>query len=408
MKPFRNFLTFIGCLVTGFLAITSSAWAIVDNNAAVVKLRYDDPAKSDDGCQEGGVVLHNCFTTGVNLRTWITQTRKPAVSGPLLVDIGPGTFTGFGNGLNPCNISFRGSGRQKTILDRGTSAYAFSGVVSCNTDFSNLTFRSIGGLGGINLNGGGQNVTTTWTDVEINSTAYGWTEGNCSTAKHYWFNSRITTRTGFGIARAYSSCSENWFFGSEITAIGTQGESASEVFAIGLDGAVPNETHVYGSVIRAIAEPGVILPTAVPGGKTVQGLVAVSVGAGSSLHIHGTGIDAVSAEGNHIAVLGAGGIGAELHVNASAYNLRTGGGGSITRILNPNNQGHVHAPYLWEHVPNTDGDGNTVDTNFNSIHGADQTTVTVSGGHPHPAIYSSACPANARWFDTVDKICVNK
>jgi len=404
MKPFCNFLTFTGCLVMGCFAITSSAWAVLDNNAAVVKLRYDDPSKSDDGCREGGVALHNCFTNRNDLVVWITQTRKPALSGPLLVDVGPGTFTGFGDPFDPCNISFRGSGRQKTIFDKGQFAYALSGNLTCNADFANMTFRSIGGLGGINLNGG-DGVTTTWTDVEIDSTAYGWTESSCSTAKHYWFSSRITTRTGLGIARSYSACSENWFFGSEITAIGTQGEAVGEIFALGLAG---HETHVYGSVIRAIAEPGVILPTAVPGGKTVQGLVAVSVGAGSSIHIHGTGIDAVSAEGNHIAVLGAGGTGSELHVNASAYNLRTGAGGSVTRILNPNSQGHVHAPYLWEHVPNTDGDRNTVDTNFNSTHGADQTTVTALGGHPHPAIYSSACPTTARWFDTVDKVCVNQ
>lgn len=406
MKSSRNFLIFAGYLVMGCLAHTSSAWAIVDNNAAVVKLRYHDPAKSDDGCQEGGVALHNCFTTGADLRTWIIQTRKPALNGPLLVDIGPGIFTGFGNGFDLCNISFRGSGRQITIFDKGQYAYALSSNTTCHVDFANMTFRSIGGLGGINLNGG-DGVTTTWTNVGIDSTAYGWTESGCSTAKHYWFNSRITTRTGFGIARAYSTCSENWFFGSEITVIGTQGEAVEEILALGVNG---HETHVYGSVIRAIAEPGVILPAAqvYPRGSSVGGLVAVTVGTGSSIHIHGTGIDAVSAEGNHIAVLGAGGVGSELHVNASAYNLRTGAGGSVTRILNPTGQGHVHAPYLWEHIPNTDGNINTVDTNFISINGADQTTVTAPGGYPHPAIYSSACPANARWFDTVDKVCVNQ
>ena len=77
----------------------------------------------------------------------------------------------------------------------------------------------------------------------------------------------------------------------------------------------------------------------------------------------------------------------------------------MTRISN--NGGHVHAPYLWQHVPDTDDNPSTVDTNFASVNGADQTTMTVgpSDGHPHTAVYSSSCPFNARWYDQVDKVC---
>ncbi len=387
MKIF--FLLFATLIFSSFISFPVFA-AQIDNNAPVVKLRYDDPNKNDDGCMEAGIALNNCFTTGASLLNWISQVRKPAINGSLLVDIGPGTFTGF-NGFDACNVSMRGSGRQKTIIDRGTFAYALSFSATCNADFSSMTFQSNGGLGGINpaaMNA----VTTTWTDVEVISTAYGWTE-SCTTpntAKHMWFNSRIITSTGVGIARAYSTCSENWFFGSEITAIATGGNQA---FAFGLKS---NETHVYGSVIRAIANPGVILPSAaLSGAGIVSGLVAISVEGGGKFHVHGSGIDVQSTEANNIAVLGAA-ADTMIHANESAYNLSTGTGGTITRILNPNGLGHVHAPYLWEHIPKSP---------LISVTGADMTTVTTntSDGQPHLAIYSTNCPSG--WYDAVDKTC---
>lgn len=382
-------LSFTTLVLGSFITMPTLA-AVIDNNAPVVKLRYDDPNKTDDGCMEAGVALNNCFTTGASLITWINQIRKPTTNGPLLVEIGPGTFTGF-NAFDACNITMRGSGRQKTIIDRGAGAYALSFSATCNADFSNLTFQSNGGLGGINpepMNA----VTTTWTDIEVISTAYGWTE-SCTmpnTAKHMWFNSRIITSTGFGKARAYSTCSENWFLGSEITAIAT---GVGQAFAFGLKS---NETHVYGSVIRAIANPGVILANAALGGPgVVSGLVAISVEGGGMFHVHGTGIDVQSTEANNIAVLGVG-ASSMIHANESAYNLSTGTGGSITRILNPNGLGHIHAPYLWEHIPASP---------LVSVTGADMTTVTTgtSDGQPHLIIYSSNCSSG--WYDAVDKVC---
>lgn len=388
MKNRVLFLAII--LLSSFISLP--AFALIDSNAPVVKLRYDDPAKGDDGCMEAGNTLNNCFTDVATLKNWIAYVRLPAVNGPLLVDIGPGTFTGFGTSMDVCNISLRGSGRQNTILDRGIDPYAFQFSATCNADFSNLTFRSNGGLGGINLSAM-TGVTTTWTDVEVISTAYGWTE-NCPTgntgAKHMWFNSRITTSTGFTKARAYSTCSENWFFGSEITAIAT---SAGQAFAFGI---WSNETHVYGSVIRAIANPGVVLNSgALNGPGQVKGLVAISVEGGGMFHVHGTGIDVISTEANNVVALGTG-AGSMIHANGSAFNLSTGTGGSVTRILNPNGLGHVHAPYLWEHVPKSP---------LVSVTGADITTVTTntSDGQPHLAIYSTNCTSG--WYDAVDKGC---
>lgn len=127
-------------------------------------------------------------------------------------------------------------------------------------------------------------------------------------------------------------------------------------------------------------------------------LSAVTATSGGMVHIHGTGIDAISSASNNIKVLTAG-VGSMIHANASSYNLSTPTG-SVTRINNTG--GHIHAPYLWEHIPDP-----TTAPNFASQNGADTTTVTTgtSDGQPHMAVYSASCPSGTKWYDQVDKVC---
>jgi hypothetical protein len=127
-------------------------------------------------------------------------------------------------------------------------------------------------------------------------------------------------------------------------------------------------------------------------------LLAATASGGGTVHIHGTGIDVISDAPNAITVLRADPTGT-IHANSSAYNLSAVSGSTVTRI---GGSGHIHAPYLWEHVPDA-----IEIPNFQSANGADQTTVTVgtSDGHPHTAVYSSTCPTTARWYDQVDKVC---
>lgn len=101
-------------------------------------------------------------------------------------------------------------------------------------------------------------------------------------------------------------------------------------------------------------------------------------------------------EPRNIVVLSAA-TGGTIHANGSSYNLSTVGG-TVTRVVN--NGGHIHAPYLWEHIP----DPATV-PNFTSVTGADMTTVTTgtSDGQPHLLIYSTNCAS--KWYDSVDKAC---
>lgn len=367
MKALRifPFILLFSCM---FYANVVLAVAEIDDNAPVVKLRYDDPSIADDGCMEAGTLLDNCFTTTSDLVDWIVNTRQPTASSRLIVEIGPGTFGPFelGNNAGGCWLTLRGSGRKHTIIDSGTATNVMNFTTSCNLDVESLTLKgSAYFIGGIFVAGGDGTGQTTWSDVEVLATSYAWTEQcTSSSVKHYWFNSRITAISGAFTRAYFAECGEHWFFGSEITSHGNN--KAGIAIKTGA-----SEIHVYGSVIRTITDPGVGGP-----GNTVTG---IEVSSGGELHIHGTGIDMISAEANNLKVFDVKSNG-KLHANVSAYNLDTSTGGTITRI-SKSSGGHAHAPYLWEShdtppaVVNVNADGEDMaveiagtDINLSLIH----------------------------------------
>jgi hypothetical protein len=376
MKSLRIFPAVVALFCFAF---SNGASAVVDANAPVVKLRTT--------CKEGAITLDNCFTSMGALMGWI-GTRLPTASNPLSVEIGPGQFDGFNlNGVG--DISFRGAGPDKTTIGRVNQA-------AINIANSNrLNFQDLKVTGGfpapVYWQGGG---SSTWTNVHLAGSLYAWTETNCNAttgrAKHYWFNSRFTS-SGKGYLAA---CSENWFFGSEIAVEGPGlgGVKGLLVFGQPSFGISP-EAHLYGSTIRVKPSPGTSFSTPT-GGSECSGVVAVCAGLNGNVHIHGTGIDVIGNDmPNDVAALVAGD-GGEIHANQSAFNMSTAAGGKVIRILNAG--GHIHAPYLWEHIPASP---------LGSITGADITTVTTgtSDGHPHLVIYDTSCAS--KWYDTVDKVC---
>lgn len=374
----------------GLLAFSSGASAVIDSNAPVVKLRNS----ASGGCVEAGTPINNCFggaNAVTDLITWISGTRKPTVASPLLVDIGPGTYPGF-TCSNWGYTTFRGAGRDKTTFSGVLSASqnALKATKCTELEFQHMTLSATGFLSaGVRWIGPGN---SRWVNVDLIGEAYGWYETGpapeCSDAipgnsgKHYWSESRIMTTGGATSpwAKAYKdNCgSENWFFSSELLAQ-TAGPQL-DVVALEQQGLA--DTHFYGSVIRVMTS----MPT---------NAVAISATAGD-VHIHGTGIDVVStAPGSSITALAAYN-GAKIHATGVGYNLKAGSDAdTVTRITNIG--GHVHAPYLWEHIPASP---------LESVTGADMTTVTTgtSDGHPHLVIYDKSCTAS-KWYDAVDKAC---
>lgn len=377
-----------------------------DSKAPIVQLRTN--------CTEAGSALNNCFTSFSSLLPWIWGTRHPSINDPLLVEIGPGTFDVQTMLCNSAagQVTFRGAGRESTTLT--SSNESVIGVSNCGKlAFENLSIK--GTTWGVEWSGGGESV---WTNVELEAPSMAWYDslnsGVCAAGqggKHYWFSSTIRiSRTGsvypgVGVPAYYSICGESWFWGSEIANLNintTSGAAGARrgILAVGAGTSV----HFYGGNIRLVSDE-VASPSQ---------MIGVQVAQGASVHIHGTGIDVEATGDVPIVVLKAGPLlgfssGGEIHANGASYSLRTGTGGTISRV-NSDITGHIHAPYVWEHIPNTDGNPDTIDTNFTSANGADQTIVTVgtNDGHPHSAVYSSTCPLNARWYDQVDKLCRGK
>ena len=380
MNTFRIFpaLALLVCII-----FTSNASATIDSNAAIVQVQ--DPANGN--CMEAGAPLNNCFTDSISLTNWIAaRNPQPSSTAPLLVKFGPGHFGGLicGNsgGADVTNITFQGSGRGQTKIDTVT-------IQLCtNVLFSNMTIGSYarGNTYGIVVFNSGK--TTTWTNVEVIGPDP-WYEYSCTgvVGKHTWFGSTISSIKAGDVSVYNTHCDQSWFYGSEIIAQSTGGTLSNGITAIN---AVGGEVHVYGSVIRSL-NTGTAVTTA-----NLHTAVYAS-GAGTMVHIHGTGIDLSSSTASAIVALNAEN-GAMIHANDTAYNMQSGTGGTVTRILN--NGGHIHAPYLWEHIPDP-----TAIPNFTSVTGADMTNVTTStsDGHPHFVIYDSTCAS--KWYDTVDKAC---
>lgn len=348
-------------------------------------------------CTEAGNPIPNCFTTVADLFGWVMSTRKPNANAPLAIQIGSGTFP-FGLEVTlQCSpsagftghMAFIGKGRSASILlgSLGGSEAALNFTNCTEMSFSELKIKwpTAGlGIGYIAWVGGGR---STWRSVDIEAAGMAWYEITCGTQKgeHYWFGSRITSVVRSNPGTYYAQCDESWIIGSEVamlpgTGFETPGRAVIAATKLGASATI----HVYGGVLRWLASYS--------GG-------AATADIGGSIHIHGTGIDVLPSQGN-ATVLRANGAGSMIHANASSYNLSAGPGKTVTRIK-VENGGHVHAPYLWEHIP----DPATV-PNFTSVNGADMTTVTsgTSDGQPHLVIYSTNC--TSKWYDAVDKVCL--
>lgn len=398
MKNKKVGINQVGAMVCASLVgAATPAYAAVDPSAAVVTLRST--------CTENGTAMDNCFSDITALVNWITNTRTPGAADPLRVDIGPGTFVsrtvrpngtvvhGFVEAISlSCDpatnfsghISFVGSGPGQTILTSYSSSLAPVQVGYCTAmSFSDMTIVGAN-YGGVIWSGGGN---SKWSNVEINAVARAWYENGCAATRgnHYWFGSKISATPAFSAVKGYhASCDESWFFGSEITAAIPAGQAATEAAAVAAteDGIV----HVYGSVLRAFSDGTGEIPAALST-------------SGGEIHIHGTGIDVASTTGKAIVALSAA-TGGKIHANGAAYNM-SAPGGSVARLKKDQDPlSHIHAPYLWEHVPDA-----TSIPNYSSVAGADTTTLTsgTSDGHPHMAIYDPTCPS--KWYDATDKAC---
>jgi hypothetical protein len=365
-----------------FVAILTpvTAWAapdtVPDPNATVIHLRTNCDIANSNANESP---LENCFESMAAVKSWIYDRTNP--SARLLVDIGPGTFGPFGCtvGDAPGNVggelTFRGAGAGKTVLDGAGSgsiaAVANNNCVGPKWIFEDMTLK---GTYTVVWFGGGE---STWNNVVIDGSNAAWydavggsgapcAEGQQGT--HRFFSSQLKSAAngGFGFLNA---CGDNWFWGSEVFSINGAG----------------NRVHLYGSNVRIEASASA---------GSSGSLTAITVSNNGELHSHGVGIDVVGKPGWTLTAISAS-AGASVHANVSSYFMAPSTGATLRRIVN--NNGHVHAPYLWEEHPTPPA--------IQSVDGADIAVVTsgTSDNHPHMVVYDSSC--SSKWYDMVDKAC---
>lgn len=389
----------VGVVATTFCA--TSASAAIDGGAAVVLLRKS--------CTENGNVVDNCFTSMSTLTTWIWNARRPGqTSGrtPLMVDVGPGLFSGSftcdgradddasASGVqHRGHVTIRGAGVNNSVLEDDQAVV----TLACeNLVFENMTFRSTSPEQGVSNVGG----NTTWNHVELSARNYAWNDGigdgECSTreipkGKHIWNNSRILATSGqWGTIAYYNHCDDALFLGSEINA-----EATSNALGVKRNVAIftyGGNIRIYGGAIRVLSGPGIVADGAL--GASVAVLTARPE---AEVHIHGTGIDMISADPNPLRAfyMGQGGM---IHANGAAYMMRTGAGARVERIyLEPESpMPMVMAPYLWEPM--------ATPPNIYSLTGQDTVVVTQTADEkPHTLVYAESCAT--RWFDNNTNDC---
>ena len=377
--PFLTSSVFVALTAFSSMYASAAPDPVPDPGAKVAYLRTSCEIVNSD---PGETPLENCFESMGALHTWIYAGRTNIYE-PLLIEMGPGVF-GIGvygyecTGGTGGNLTFRGAGSDKTQINGSFFGLRHIGCTDTNWSFENLEVK--GGAYAVLWDGSG---ASTWTNSVIANGWYDELSGGfnvCPAGEqglHRFFSSRIL-EPGNGTAY-FSACAESWFWGSEI-----HSTSGIGINVVG-EG---NSVHLYGSNIRVEAGPS----------TTSNPVKAISVSDGGEVHAHGVGIDVIgNPGGTRVLVALDADTGASIHANQSSFVVQPSVGVTYKRIDDHGGNGHVHAPYLWEHLPTP--------TTFISNDGADMAPVTTntSDGHPHIVIYSSACAS--KWYDTTDKVC---
>lgn len=376
-----------------YLFTVTSLALLITSQQAVSSLTINNPATDTVHLKTDCTGESNCATTMNELIPWIWTVRQPTSSDPLLVKIGAGEFGYLSDGpftgsfcSHAGHVTFMGSGKGNTRINNENTFNGIS-IVNCqNLVFQDLTFDFADTVYGIFWRGDGN---SSFNNVELIGGGTAWYDESCSAGNksvHYFVGSQVRAKSYvYGLTSAYfTRCAETWFIGSEIVAE-SDGRPTHTIFAEGAGGQYP-EVHVYGSSLRALSAAGVAI-------ASVDGLSAVDARKGSNIHVHGTGIDVISAEGNNVTALRASN-GGRIHANQSSFVLKTAVGGTRSRLVN--NGGKITAPYLWGGVEDTSG--------VISIHGADLSVSTdTADGQPHLLIYSDNCSSG--WFDSTASQC---
>ena len=420
-------------------AAIASLIGVLFSSVAGAQTQPDTVYLVDNCLAAGKTHMVDCFTSVDELHDGIwnpaTATITPSENEPLLVEVGAGKFTGSlscpsGGGW----VTFRGVGRERSLLLRETDPPSGSGAVpvlraeGCESlEFSDLTIRSEPPSGDghavVWLFGGSSN----WTNVDLIGEDGGWYDvcfGSSSDppdAEHYFWGAKITA----GRAGIVSTCGDIWFYGGEIlTDVGAFNPAASPLAAVAVHVVHRSIVRVFGSALRVRISDGTGIGAGYAYGARAGAQVpAFPVGEGSGhFHMHG-GI--VNVNAGNVSGLGSVGIEADSGVagtgDALAHTPGTAfviAGGSVNKRLSgptcaddpspcSNGTGNLQSPFLWQSATDEPAPG------LASVDGRDLFVDTDSGptgSDPHLMIYSTACEGDPAgdgtpWFDVVEGTC---
>ncbi len=352
----------------------------------------------------------------LNFNLWMNFTRKPSEASPLLVDVGPGQFWSVHLGqvyyatldcLNISHVTWRGAGPGITVIggtDLAGLRYPISASGCHNLHVQDMTLASPDQ--GVWWSGPG---SSTWQNVEIIGQKQGWFDASCPANRpvHYFFNTQIRTNGEGGVFEAFGMdvCSENWLYGSEVSALGSASSSSglSKLTAIRSRTAT-GDVRLFGSAVRAGS--GALDP----GHAAFQGATGVKVSNGGVLHIHGSVVNATTSSiaGADATGLSVSGSGSFAHTPGTAFVVKPGSGGSATRVAELGSS-KVESPFLWQagseppvaDLASADGADVYVETDCDASGNCD-----AAGNETHVMIYNQAkCGAANPWFDSTVGAC---
>lgn len=396
------------------MSVPLTSLAVVAPDASVVQV------KKNCGSED------NCFDNMTALSDWVHSVRLPSSANTLLVDVGPGDFSGY-HCTNSGYTTIRGSGRGTTNLTQGAGTAAVNVTNCTKLGFQDITISGSGNNAiGIEWAGAGN---STYSNVELTADGgfvtaawydHGLNNSTCDSAEekseHFFYGSTITSKGTFYNNSYYTFCAVSWFYGSELIAVG--GDSTymltNSPFRVQGNGV---EVQLFGSRVTSLSgDADVVYNFIYPG----QGLVGAHVSEGARFHMHG-GIISVKAqnttEDTNVAGIVVGGANSHVHVIDTAFNPSASGGATAHRILNVDNA-KVSSPFLW-FSGTTPPSGNANGDSIQSETGEDMFVETDcnangdcnnAGTETHIMIYNAACSTNAggdgsSWYNSTVARC---
>lgn len=369
-----------------YALVANSANAAINNNADIVYLRTDCSGRND------------CFTTMSDVTNWLWNIRKPTSSSRVKVSIGPGSFGRFVcPSATPRNgyVSLIGSGRTVTRLvplpGEGVAVLATNCEQLGFQDFSVITSNFYA----LRWDGDGSSV---WINIDVTeSAANGWYEdcGPQNKPLHYWYNVHFSAPGAVFPA----SCSENWFFGSELTLDPKIGGEPLIARAAGTA-----KINLFGSTLRARIIAGTASASFIPDSGVLRGVVVAGMG---TFHMHGGIISLLAGDSTQsYDVVGIKSLGGHAHTPGTAFNI-SGAGTGIARRVEGN---EIQSPFQWPSantpptIVSNDGADQFIETDCDATGNCD--TAPIADQRPHMMVYAVRCiGSGGPWFDMATNRC---